>query len=129
MAESTSSSTCSTSSLADHCDILEELSEVPEVTDRDSCTSAVSLLNRLRSLGPSELSRKRKYASNSPTGTQRSRGGTSNCESEPKSIKPEQHIREYPNEPLNNALYCRGCREELCMKSSSIKSHCHSAKH
>ena len=38
----------------------------------------------------------------------------------------------YSTEPFvvsNNALFSRGCREELCVKSSSIKNHCRSAKH
>ncbi len=47
-------------------------------------------------------------------------------------MKPEQRVCEHPNEPFvvsNIVLFCRGCREELCMKSSSIKNHCRSSKH
>ena len=72
MAKSTNNSTGSTSSLADYSDIIEESSEVPAVTNRADHSSsmseqlAVSLLNHLHSPGLSELSRKRKCASNPP---------------------------------------------------------------
>ena len=50
-----------------------------------------------------------------------------------KKIKPEQRVRENPGEPLivsNGKLFCRGCREELCLiKSSSVKNHLKSKKH
>ena len=29
----------------------------------------------------------------------------------------------------NGKLFCRGCREELCLKSSSLKNHLSSSKH
>ena len=89
-----------------------------------------SLLARLRAPTPSKLARKRKGASNPPSGKWRSRGST--CTEAPKSVKPAQRVREYSTEPFvvsNNALFCRGCGEELCVKSSSIKNHCRSAKH
>ena len=38
-------------------------------------------------------------------------------------------MKDYPNEPLtvsNGKLFCRGCREELCLKSSN---HLSSSKH
>ena len=76
------------------------------------------------------MARKRKCASNPPSGKRRSRGST--CTAAPKRVKPAQRVREYLTEPFvvsNNALFCRGCREELCVKSSSIKNHCRSAKH
>ncbi len=59
---------------------------------------AVSLLSRLRTPAPSELSRKCKCVSNHPSGKHRSRG--SNHDTEPKSVKPEQRVREYPKEPF-----------------------------
>ncbi len=59
---------------------------------------AVSLLSRLRAPAPSELSRKRKCLSNPPSGKRRSRGN--NHDTEPKSVKPEQRVREYPKEPF-----------------------------
>ena len=43
-----------------------------------------------------------------------------------------QCIKEYPNEPFvvsNSKLFCNGCREELCIKKSSVKNHMASAKH
>ena len=92
--------------------------------------AAVSLLSRFRAPSQSELSRKRKCVSNPPSGKRKNSG--SKCSTEPKSVKPEQRVREYPNEPFvvsNSALFCSGCREELCVKSSSVKNHCHSAKH
>ena len=79
-------------------------------------------------LSPSDFARKRKTAANPPPrGKRKSRGAV-----DLKKIKPEQRVRDYPSEPLtvsNGKLFCRGCREELCLKSSSIKNHLKSNKH
>ena len=47
--------------------------------------------------------------SNPPSGKRRSRGSN---DTEPKSVKPEHRVREYPKEPFvvsNSAQFCRGC--------------------
>ena len=91
--------------------------------------SVVSLLSKLRLPRPSDFARKRKIAVNAPCGKRRSRGTS---DTDVKTIRPEKRVRDYPNEPLtvsNGKLFCRGCREELCLKSSSLKSHLSSRKH
>lgn len=135
MAVSTINSTGSTSSLADYSDVLEESSEVPEVTncaDHSTEQPAVLLLNRLCSPGPSELSRRRNVHLALQVAGEEAVVVQATLSRNLRVLKPEQRIREYLKEPFivsNNALFCSGCREELCIKSSSIKNHCHSAKH
>ena len=66
---------------------------------------------------------------NPPCGKCRSRGVVN---TELKTVKPEKRVKEHLNEPLtvsNGKLFCRGCREELCLKSSSLKNHLSSSKH
>ena len=78
---------------------------------------------------PSDFARKRKIAANPPCGKRRSRGAV---DTELKTVKPEKHVKEHPNEPLtvsNGKRFCRGCRKELCLKSSSLKNHLSSSKH
>ena len=104
MAESTSSSASgdhpgTSENLCDHAD------QVPDTVEQP----VVSLLSRLRAPAPSELSRKHKCVSNPPSGKRRSRGSN---DTEPKSVKPEHRVREYPKEPFvvsNSAQFCRGC--------------------
>ena len=53
-------------------------------------------------------------------------------DSDPKAVTPQQRVHEYPNEQLTvscNKLFCRACREKLCLKSSSVKNHLKSKKH
>jgi len=94
-----------------------------------SGNAAVSLLNNLRAPDMSELSRKRKVMKNPPIGKKRAH---SNCQSNPKGIKPQQRVKEYPSEPFivsAGKLFCQGCREELPLKKSSISYHIKSSKH
>ena len=52
--------------------------------------------------------------------------------SNPLTIKPEQRLKEHPDEPFsisNRKLFCQGCCEEICVKSSSVKNHIKSNKH
>ena len=94
-----------------------------------SGNSSVSLLSVLKAPDMSELSRKRKIIKNPPSGKRRSR---SSCQSNPKGIKPQQRVKEYPTEPFiisSGKLFCHGCREELPLKKSSISYHIKSTKH
>ena len=89
----------------------------------------VSPLSKLRSPKISDFARRHKIAVNPPCGKCRSCGTS---DTDVKTIRPEKPVRDYPNEPLtvsNNKLFCRGCREELCLKSSSLKTHFSSRKH
>ena len=91
--------------------------------------SAVSLLSVLKAPGMSELSRKRKVKWNPPIGKKKAH---SSCQSNPKGIKPQQRVKEYPVEPFIvscGKLFCQGCREELPLKKSSINYHIKSTKH
>ena len=94
-----------------------------------SGNSSVSLISVLKAPDMSELSRKRKIMKNPPSGKRRSR---SSCQSNPKGIKPQQRVKEYPTEPFiisSGKLFCHGCREELPLKKSSISYHVKSTKH
>ena len=49
-----------------------------------------------------------------------------------QSVHPEQRVKEHKGEPLavsNGKLFCHGCREELSLKSSVLKSHLLSSNH
>ena len=73
-----------------------------------SGNSSVSLLSVLKAPNMSELSRKRKVTKNPPTGKRRAR---SSCPSNPKGIKPQQRVKEYPTEPFivsSSKLFARG---------------------
>ena len=104
---------------------------IQQVTESSSGTqsrsSSVPLLDRLRSPGPSELSRKRKIRRNiPPVGKQRGKGGRSSAG--PKS----QRVCEFKGDMLvvsGGRLFCNACREELSMKWSAIVSHIKSEKH
>ena len=85
-----------------------------------SGNSAVSLLSVLKTPGMSELSRKRKVVKNLPIGKKKAHPS---CQSNPKGIKPQQIVKEYPAEPFIvscGMLFCQGCREELPLKKSSL---------
>ena len=124
---SSTSPVCSTESSASgpsHDLLNSSVSEVEESEDLE----AVSLLSKLRAPRPSDLSRRRKIAANPPCGKRKSRSYGTDL----KTIKPEKRVRENPNEPLtvsSGKLFCRACREELCLKSSSLKNHLSSTKH
>ena len=96
-----------------------------------STSSAVSLLNVLKAPTPSDLSRKRKIARNRPV-VGKKRVKSTNSQSNPKTVKPQQRVNEYPKEPFtveSGKLFCQGCREELPLKKSSIEYHIKSGKH
>ena len=101
-------------------------SSVTESTER---SSSLSLLSILKVPKASDLARKHSVLRNPPRGKKKSKGNSTN---DPTNTKPTQHIKEYPNEPFvvsNSKLFCNGCREELCIKKSSVKNHIASAKH
>ena len=113
MAESSSSGECSSSGSS-------------------SSTGVGSILDRLKAAAPSELSRKRKVGTNPPPKGKRMCRGHGGTASEPKGVSPSQRVKENPDEALtlsNGKLFCSACREELSLKSSSIKSHVKSTKH
>ena len=67
-----------------------------------------------------------------PRGRRRSSGISRKGGSAPKSVHPEQRVKEHKGEPLtasNGKLFCRSCCRELSLKSSILKSHLPSSKH
>ena len=101
----------------------------------DTGTSALSLLDVLRAPKPSALSRKRKVLVNRGRGSDKRRrsstSSSSTC-SDPKKVTPLQRVKEFPSEQLvvcRGTLFCNACREELHVKSSTIKNHIRSTKH
>ena len=99
------------------------------ISSETRTSSAQSLLDVLKAPTRSCLSRKRAIARNPPRGKQKSQGSSAN---DLKSVKPAQHVKEYQDEPFtvsNCKLFCMGCREEICIKKSSIENHLRSSKH
>ena len=93
-------------------------------------SEVVSLMDRLRAPTKSDLTRKRKIATNPPKGKRTCRGGAT---TDPKGVTPAQRLKELPGEALSASLertaFCSACREELSLKSSSLKKHMQSDKH
>ena len=121
-----------TSSTSDSVSIGIDSADSNESNDTDESTretSVVSLLDRLKSPKLSELSRKRKVLTNPPVGKKRSSGRR--CFNDPK-VQPSQRIKEFPEEELTASagrLFCKACRETLCLKRSTIFNHVKSTKH
>jgi len=87
----------------------------------------ISLLSVLKPPSESDFSRKRKIAKNPPVGKKAVKSP-----SNPKTVKPQQQVNEYSQEPFTTAygkLFCQACREELPLKKSSIVYHIKSTKH
>ena len=85
-------------------------------TGRHGSANIRSMLDCLHRPTASELARKRKVDRNPPKGKKRSRG---TCASDPKSITPQQRVKQYNNECFivsNNRLFCLVCRDELSVK-------------
>ncbi len=105
-------------------------SEDTEFEDDDSQqVQVVSLLDKLKSPAPSDLSRKRKVMRNPPSGKKRASG--SSAVNAPK-VPPAKRVKEFPDEQLTvsgGRLFCGVCREVLCVKKSTIMYHIKSAKH
>ena len=130
-------STPSTSSVAvetENTETLDDRSDAEnssEESDSDTTEAARarSLMTVLRCAQPAAISRKRKVRNNPPTGKKRS------CRrslSDSKSVTPSQRVKEHPGETLcvsNAKLFCRACREELCLKANVLKNHLKSKKH
>ena len=65
-------------------------------------------------------------------GTYYSRKSRGSSDNDPKNVKPAQCVKEYQDEPFtvsNCKLFCMGCREEICVKKSSIENLLRSLKH
>ena len=95
-----------------------------ETSTSTSSTSATSLLNVLRAPRPSDLARKRKLQCN--PGKRKKTKTFSNFD--PKGVKPQDHVRKYPNDCLS-VSNGKACREELSLKSSSLTNYLKSQKH
>ena len=90
-----------------------------------------SLLENLRSPARSVLARKWAVRVNLPPKGKRTCRGPATA-SEPKGASPSQRVKENPDQSLtvsNGRLFCKASREELSLKSRSVKSHVRSTKH
>ena len=100
----------------------------------DSSSFLVSILDRMKSPIPAEITRKRNLKTNpSPAGKCQYEGTVA---SDPKSIEPRKRIRELPNKMLKvsaGTLFCEERHEELGLRKSTIHNvrlhkHAHSKK-
>ena len=125
---STSGFSAQTSSSALESDVVVYASSESE-SDEEG-TEVVSLLDRLKSPTPADISRKRKIKKNAPPkGKRRCRGSLL---SDPKGVTPFQRVREFSEESLivsHGRLFCSACREEISLKRSIVKNHIRSQKH
>lgn len=96
-----------------------------------SSSSVPSLLSVLRAPRLSDLVRKRKTQTNNP-GKRKKTRSSSSAASDPKGVKPQDRVKKFPDEQLSvsaGKLFCKACREELSLKSSSLTNHLKSQKH
>ena len=127
-----SSSSISYSSTDDTVDLeSDKETDDPTVPTSDSVSPVVtSLLERLRSPTPADISRPRKIKTNHPpTGKRRCRGALT---SDPKNVSPRQRVLEFNEESLTVSrghLFCQACREQVSLKRSIISNHIRSSKH
>ena len=92
--------------------------------------SVLSLLDRLRSPTLADLARKRQLKQNPPP--KGVKGGKGKEKGGPKNISVNECVKTYPDEEFivrNSKLFCRGCKEVLALKKSSIEYHIKSQKH
>lgn len=106
-------------------------SDIEDISEDSEQQPGVSLLSKLKPPPASEFGRKRKVKTNPPpTGKRRSKGSSAY---QLKKIQAHTRVKEFPKEPFkvnyNKKLFCMACREELCLKLSSIRSHILSCKH
>ena len=89
-----------------------------------------SLLSVLRVPKLSDLTRKKKVQCN--PGKHKKVHSSSSTSSEPKGVTPQDRVKKFRNEQLSvsaGRLFCKACREELSLKSSSLMNHLKSQKH
>ena len=100
--------------------------------ESSSTCMSVSLLDRLKSPSPAEISRPRKMKVNKPhdSGKRRCRGALA---SDPKSITASQRVQEFEDEffivDSDDNLFCQACQEQISLKRSIIRNHTVSSKH
>ena len=99
--------------------------------ESEECDPVASMLDVLRVPELSALNRKRKVLSNCGHGG-KCQQSSSSSSSEPKTVTPLQRVKDFAGEQLvvsSGKPFCNKCREELKLKSSSIKNHVRSSKH
>ena len=113
------------SSLSDYC---ESESESELQSNREQNRPVLSLLEKPKSLKPSDLARKRK--TNPPKGKKRSfRSSALKCK---VKVCPARRVNEFPNKHLTvilGKLFCSACWETLAVKKSTVSNHVRSSKH
>ena len=99
-------------------------------TDDGGVSGVPRVFDQLRPPRLSDLTRKRKVATNAPPQGKRRACGRGSAD--PKSVTPKQRASEFFEEKLtvsNGQLFCLACREELSLKRSVISCHIKSNKH
>ena len=105
-------------------------SESSQKSEVENGKTVVSLLDRLKSPTPADITRPRRIQKNDPPrGRRRCKGSSS---SDSKSVTPSQRVREFDKGDLvvsHGHLFCSACQEQLSLKWSVSKNHNQSVKH
>ena len=103
-----------------------EPSEVEDDNDSTQERQVVSILDKLRAPSSSDLSRKRKLASNTAGKNRRANAKVSNPQYEPK-ISAKERLKDFKDETLKvirgNVLFCLSYKEEVSLKVELEHSH------
>ncbi len=105
--------------------------DTPALSDDSESSEINSFLSKFKAPKQSDISRKRKIRRN-PAGIPRTRKTKPSCSTDPKSVRPNQRVNEFPEEPFvvsAGKLFCTGCREEVSLKLSIVNNHIKTAKH
>lgn len=98
-----------------------------DATDFENTSSpAMSILNSLRSLQPSDLAGPRIIKHHKPPAGKKRHQPSLKTSHNPKSVSPRQRVSEFSNENLtvsSGKLFCSGCREELGLMATVVKMH------
>ena len=92
-------------------------------------SSSLSILDVLKAPDKSDLARKRKTEKPKTTGADKKRKSRAPNQTDPKTVSPADHVKQFPGECLeaqHDKLFCAACREELSLKKSTVKSHIYS---
>ena len=105
-----------------------------ESSNASTSSSPLTILDRLRAPPISSLARKRKVYTNPapPTRKKRSSGQAIKAAYVPKGITPSQRVSEFHGEQLvvsTGKLFCKACKETICLKRSVVLNHIKSTKH
>ena len=114
----------------DRDDTKERMDQSTSESLQSGSPTVISLLYRLRSPTPADISRKRHLRQNPPPKSVKT--GKGKKKGNPKRISTCERVKSYPNEEFIvrcSKIFCRACKEVLALKKSSIEYHIKSQKH